>query len=156
MRKTLLINIWQVSAILHLTSSPLKLCKVGLGQTHIFTFLQKYLIGFKSRLWLGHSKTFTALCICHSCCVFRFIVLLESKPSAQSEVLNALWTGFLLRQSQYFGALSFSSILTSPSVPAAENSPSPYSAWGCYQHTLLLGWYSACDEQGLVPFKYDA
>ncbi len=31
-----------------------------------------------------------------------------------------LWTGFSLRLSQYFGALSFSSTLTSPSVPAAE------------------------------------
>ncbi len=30
-----------------------------------------------------------------------------------------LWTGFSLRLSQYFGALSFSSTLTSPSVPAA-------------------------------------
>ncbi len=31
-----------------------------------------------------------------------------------------LWTGFSLRLSQYFGALSFSSTLMSPSVPAAE------------------------------------
>ncbi len=53
-------------------------------------FLQKYLIGFKLRLWLGHSRTFTELCISHSCCVIRSIVLLEGKPSAQSEVLNAL------------------------------------------------------------------
>ncbi len=42
------------------------------------------------RLWLGHSRTFTALCISHSCCVLRVTVLLEDKPSAQSEVLNAL------------------------------------------------------------------
>ncbi len=55
---------------------------------HIFRFLQKYLIGFKLRLWLGHSRTFTALCISHACSVFRVTVLLE--PSAQSEVLNAL------------------------------------------------------------------
>ncbi len=34
-----------------------------------------------------------------------------------------LWTGFSLRLSQYFGALSFSSILLSPSVPAAEKQP---------------------------------
>ncbi len=57
---------------------------------HIFRFLQKYLIGFKLRLWLGHSRTFTELSISHSCCVFRSIVLLEGEPSAQSEVLNAL------------------------------------------------------------------
>ncbi len=54
-----------------------------------------------------------------------------------------LWIGFSLRLSQYFGALSFSSTLMSPSVPA--------TAWGCYQHTLLLGWYSAGDEQSWFP-----
>ncbi len=43
-----------------------------------------------AQLWLGHSRTFTALCISHSCCVLRVTVLLEDKPSAQSEVLNAL------------------------------------------------------------------
>ncbi len=57
---------------------------------HIFRFLQKYLIGFNLRLWLGHSRTFTELCIRHSCCVLRVIVLLEGEHSAQSEVLNAL------------------------------------------------------------------
>ncbi len=122
MRQALHIIIWQLSAILLLTSSPLKLCQVGWGQTHIFRFLQKYLTGFSPRLWLGHSKTFTALSISHSCCVFRSIVLLEGKPSAQFEVLNALDL-FSLRLSQYFGALSFSSTLTSPSVPAAEKQP---------------------------------
>ncbi len=34
-----------------------------------------------------------------------------------------LWTGFSLRLSLYFGALSFSSSLTSSSVPAAEKQP---------------------------------
>ncbi len=90
MWQALLISIWQLSAILLLTSSPLKLCQVGWGQTHIFRFLQKYLIGFKLRLWLGHSRTFTDLSISHSCCVFRSIVLLEGEPSAQSKVQNAL------------------------------------------------------------------
>ncbi len=56
----------------------------------MFKFLQKYLIGFKSRLWLGHSKTFTVLSISHSCCVLRVTVQLEGKPSPQSEVLNVL------------------------------------------------------------------
>ncbi len=48
-----------------------------------------YLIGFKHRLRLGHSRTFTELSISHSCCV-RVIVLLAGEPSAQSEILNAL------------------------------------------------------------------
>ncbi len=142
-RQALHIIIWQLSAILLLISSRLKLCQVGWGQMHIFRFLQKYLIGFNLRLWLGHSRTFTKLCISHSCCVFRVIVLLEGKPSAQSEVVNALdWVSLML--SLYFGALSFSSsTLTSPSVPAAEEQ---LHSMSCYQHTLLLGWYSACDE----------
>ncbi len=88
MRQALFISIWQLSAILLLTSSPLKLCQVGWGQMHIFRFLQKYLIGFKLRLWLGHSRIL--LSISHSCCVLRVMVLLEDEPSAQSEVLNAL------------------------------------------------------------------
>ncbi len=86
-------------------SSPFKLCQVRWGQTHIFRFLQKYLIGFNPRLWLGHSRTFTALSISHSCCVFVVIV-------------------------------SYHKV--------------------CYQHTLLLGWYSASDEQFLITFKLDA
>ncbi len=45
MLQALLIIIWQLSAILLLSSSPLKLCQVGWVQMHIFRFLQKYLIG---------------------------------------------------------------------------------------------------------------
>ncbi len=84
------IRIWQLSAILHFTSSHLKLCQVGWGQMYIFRFLQKYLIAFKPRLWLGHSRIFTEVSISHVCCVLRVNVLLEVEPSAQSEVLNAL------------------------------------------------------------------
>ncbi len=51
-----------------------------------------------------------------------------------------LWTGLSLRLSLYFGALIFSSTL--------KNSP---TAWGCYQHTLLLAWYSAGEEQSWFP-----
>ncbi len=90
MRQALLISISQLSAILLLTSSRLKLSQLGWGQTHIFRFLQKYWIGFKLRLWLGHSRTFTELSISYSCCVFRSIVLLEGEPSAQSKDLKAL------------------------------------------------------------------
>ncbi len=144
MRQALLISIWQLSALLLLTSSPLRLCQVGWGQMHIFRFLQKYLIGFKLRLWLGHSRTFTELSISHSCCVFRSIVLLEGKPSAQSEVLNALDWVFIKAVSIFWCIELF---FYSESLPL-KNSP---TAWGCYQHTLLLGWYSAGDEQSWFP-----
>ncbi len=90
MIQALIIIIWQLSAILLLASSLLKLCHVGWGQTHIFRFLQEYLIGLNPRLWLGHSRTFAGSSISHSCCVLRVIVMLECEPSAQSEVINAL------------------------------------------------------------------
>ncbi len=102
MRQALLISIWQLSAILLLISSPLKLCQVGWGQMHIFRFLQKYLLGFNLRLWLGHSRTFTELSISDSCCVLRVIVLLEGEPSAHSEVLNVLKSGLFIKAISIF------------------------------------------------------
>ncbi len=59
-----------------------------------------------------------------------------------------LWTGFSLRLSQYIGALSFSSMLASPSDLAAEKQP---HSMRLRQHTLRLGWYSAGDEQNGFP-----
>ncbi len=129
MRQDLHISIWQLSAILLLISSPLKLCQVGLGQTHIFRFLQKYLIRLKPRLWLGHSKTFTELSISHSCSVLRDIYLLEGEPSAQFEVLNALdWVFIKAVSILWCIELFFYS----------DESLSPChwkTAWGCSQHT---------------------
>ncbi len=137
MRQALLINIWQLSTVLLLTSSPLKLCQVGWWQTHTFRFLQKYLIGFNLRLWLGHSRTFTALCVSNSCCVFRVIVQQEGKYSAQSEVLNTLdWV--FINAISIFWCIELSSILFSwvPQSLPLKNSP---TAIGCYQHTVLWG-----------------
>ncbi len=65
-----------------------------------------------------------------------------------------LWTGFSLRLSLYFGALSFSSTLMSLSVPAAENSSTAWAAtstlyfWdgtlhvmssACFPSNMMLG-----------------
>ncbi len=53
-------------------------------------------IGFKSGLWLGHSRTFTELTPNVRCClgcVLSVIILLEGEPSALYEVLNALESG---------------------------------------------------------------
>ncbi len=58
-----------------------------------------------------------------------------------------LWTGFSLRLSLYFGALSFSSTLTSPSVPAAEKQPH----MRLLPAHFTLGWYCAGDEQSWFP-----
>ncbi len=53
--------------------------------------------GFSRNIWLGSSsgcgwatQEHSQSCLSYSCCVLRVIVLLEGKPSAQSEVLNAL------------------------------------------------------------------
>ncbi len=63
----------------------------------------------------------------------------------------ALWNRFSLRISLYFAPFSFPSTLTSLPVPAAEKHPHSSTPTGCYQHTLLLGWYSAGDEQSWFP-----
>ncbi len=139
MRQALLISIWQLSAILLLISSPLKLYQVGWGQMHIFKFLQKYLIGFKHRLWLGHSSTFTELSTIYSCCVLRVIVLLEEESSAQSAGLNALdWV--FIKDISIFWCIEIFFYSDESFSPCCWKTAS-------YQHTLLLGWYSAGDDQ---------
>ncbi len=108
--------------ILLLASSPLKLGQLGWGRCTFSGFSRNVLIGLKPRLWLGHSRTFTKLSISHSYCVLWVIVLLEGEPSARLRFWM-LWTGFSLRLSQYFGALSSSYTPTSPSVPAVVKQP---------------------------------
>ncbi len=142
------------------TVSPILLCKtsqapsgwMGSIGASVFRSLQSCSVAFKSGLWLGHSRTFTELSRSHSFVVLAVCLGLLScwkvnlLPSLRFWIIiiiiNAISINTLML-SQYFGALSFSSTLMSPSVLAAENSP---TAWGCYQHTLLLGWYSAGDE----------
>ncbi len=90
------------------------------------------------------TRTFTELSISHSCCVFMVIVLLEGEPSAQSEVLNALWILNLYILVHWAFLLLW---WVPQSLPLKNSS----TAWDCYQHTLLLGWYSAGDEQSRFP-----
>ncbi len=61
-----------------------------------------------------------------------------------------LWTGFSfrLKLSQYFGALSFSSILMSPSVPAAEKQPRRMRLLPAH---FNFGMYFAGDGQNWFP-----
>ncbi len=64
-----------------------------------------------------------------------------------------LRTGFSLRRSVYFGALSFLSTLMSPSVPAAEK---PLHSMRLLPAHFTFGMVSAGDEQCLVSIKHDA
>ncbi len=86
MRQALKI-IWQLSAIFLLTY--LALSGWMRADAH-FQVSPKMFDEFKSRFWLGHSRTFKELTISHSCCVLGVIVMLKGKASGQSEFLNAL------------------------------------------------------------------
>ncbi len=89
--------------------------------TAIFRSLQRCSIGFKSGLWLGHSRTVTELLWSHS-----FVILAVCLGSLSCWKVNlrpslrswALWRRFSSRISLYLP-----SIATSRPVPAAEKHP---------------------------------
>lgn len=85
---SLFISIWQLSAILLHSSSSVNFLLLGLGQMHIFRFLQKPLIDVLEvgPLRAIHRVVFKPLLLC----AFRVMVPLEDEPSVQSELLNAL------------------------------------------------------------------
>ncbi len=94
--------------------------------TAIFRSLQRCSIGFKSGLWLGHSRTVTELLWSHS-----FVILAVCLGSLSCWKVNlrpslrswALWRRFSSRISLYLTAFIFPSIATSRPVPAAEKQP---------------------------------
>ncbi len=94
--------------------------------TAIFRSLQRCSIGFKSGLWLGHSRTFTELSCSHSFVILAVCLAslpywkVNLRPSLRS---RALWSRFSSRMSLYIAAFIFPSILTSLPVPAAEKHP---------------------------------
>ncbi len=147
MWQALLISIWQLPAIL---LPPLKLCQVGWGVDAHFRLLQKYLIGFKLRLWLGHSRIFTELPISHSYCVLGPLSLLEDKPSARLRFWM-LWTGF---SSLYFGAWDFLLLWRSPSVPATEKEP--HSIEAATAHFTFGMVFCRWRRNACFSFKHDA
>ncbi len=94
--------------------------------TAIFRSLQRCSSGFKSGLWLGHSRTVTELLWSHS-----FVILAVCLGSLSCWKVNlrpslrswALWRRFSSRISLYPAAFIFPSIATSRPVPAAEKHP---------------------------------
>ncbi len=146
MRQALLISIWQLSANLLLTSSPLKASSGWMGADAHFQVSPEIFDWVQSQAVAGQLKDIE-LYISHSWCVLRVIVLLEGEPSAQSEVLNALdWV--FIKAISIFCCTERSFYSDESLSPATENSP---TAWACCQETLLLGWYSAGDEQSWFP-----
>ncbi len=152
MQQALLISIWQLSAMLLLTSSPLKLSQVGWGRC---TFS-----GFSRNTWLSSSSGSGWATHGHSqsCLQATLAVCLGSLSCWKVNLLPSLrfwmlWTGFSLRLSWYFGALSFSSTLMCPSVPAAEQQPHSMRllpAHFTFGMVLCRRWAE------LVSFKNDA
>ncbi len=119
--------------------------------TAIFRSLQRCSIGFKSGLWLGHSRTVTELLWSHSFVILAVclgvIVLLEGKPSAQSEVLSTLEKVFV-QDIPVLGRIHLSLDCNQSSCPCSWKTPP--TAWCCHHHASLLGLYWTGDEQCLV------
>ncbi len=134
--------IWGSSAIPPCRSSP-----VQSWWTTIFRSLQRCSIGFKSGLWLGHSRTVTELLWSHS-----FVILAVCLGSLSCWKVNlwpnlrswALWRRFSSRISLYLAAFIFSSIATSRPVPAAEKHPHSMMlhCWDCIGQVMSSAWFS--------------
>jgi hypothetical protein len=116
--------IWGVSPVLHCTSSQALAGWMGSVTAQIFSVsLQRCLIGFKSGLWLGHSRTLRDLSRSNSCVVWL---------SAYGRCPVGRWTFTPVWGPESFGAgsyrasfctflrSSFPTILTSLPVPATD------------------------------------
>ncbi len=89
-----------------------------------------------------------------SCLVSSRGVSVSSHPySPEMFRFWILWTGFALRLSLYFGALSFSSTLMSSSVPAAEKQPHSMRLLPAH---FTFGMLLCRRWAELVSFKHDA
>ena len=92
----------------------------GTFYTAIFMSRQDCSFGFKSWLWLGHSRTFRYLSRSHSCVVLDVCLgslscwKVNLHPSLRSWVL---WSRFSSRISMYFAPFIFALILTGLPVP---------------------------------------
>ncbi len=109
-----------------------------------FQVSPEYLTGFNPRLWLGHSQ---------SCLLATLVVCLGSLSCWKLNLLHSLgfwvlWTGFSLRPSQYLVHWAFFLLWRVLQSLLLKNIPKHEAA---YQNTLLLGWYSARDEQSWFP-----
>ena len=108
------------------SANPFNLGQVGWGES-LHSYFQVYPEMFD--LWLGHSRTFLH-CLG---CALRVVVLLESEPSPQSEVLSTLEQVFIkdlctLLSSSLPRFWPVSQSLTLKIIP---------TAWCCHHHASL-------------------
>jgi len=127
--------------------------------TAIFRSLQRCSIGFKSGLWLGHSRTATEFMWSHS-----FVVLAVCLGSLSCWKVNlwpslrsrALCKRFLSRISLYRISLYYPYTSFFPQLQQVVLSlqlKNTRTAWCCHHHASLLRLYWTGDEQCLVPFR---
>ncbi len=147
--------IWGSFAIPPCRSSPvLAGWMVNVGGQPFFRSLQRCSIGFKSGLWLGHSRTVTELLWSHS-----FVILavclgsfscweLNLRPSLRSW---ALWRRF---SSGYPCTWPHSSFPRLQPVVLSLQLKTPPQHDAATHHASLLGLYWTGDEQGLVFFLH--
>ncbi len=139
--------IWGSSAIPPCRSSPvLSGWMVKRWWTAIFRSLQRCSIGFKSGLWLGHSRTVTELLWSHS-----FVILAVCLGSLSCWKVNlrpslrswALWRRFSSRMSLYLAAFIFPSIATVVLSLQLKNTPTAWCCPPCFTvGTVLDRWWA--------------
>ena len=127
----------------------LKLCQLD-GECHwtaIFKSFHRFSMGFKSELWLGHSRTFTFLFWTHSSVALA--VCLGSLSSCDVNLLHSLmsfvlWSRFSSRICLHLAAFIVPSILASLPVHAAEKHPhSMMLPPPCFMVRMVLdGWWA--------------
>ncbi len=120
--------------------------------TAIFRSLQRCSIGFKSGLWLGHSRTVTELLWSHS-----FVILAVCLGSLSCWKVNlrpslrswALWRRFSSRISLYLAAFIFPLDCNQSSCPCSWKTPPQHDAattmlhcWDCIGQVMSSAWFS--------------
>ncbi len=120
--------------------------------TAIFRSLQRCSIGFKSGLWLGHSRTVTELLWSHS-----FVILAVCLGSLSCWKVNlrpslrswALWRRFSSRISLYLAAFNISLDCNQSSCLCSWKTPPQHDAattmlhcWDCIGQVMSSAWFS--------------
>ncbi len=150
------IYFWTVSPIFLYKTSQAPSGWMGNIGASVFRSLQSWSITFKSGLWLRHSRTFTELSRSHSFVILAVCLGLSScwkmnlLPSLRFWIIiiNAISINSLMINLNILVHWDFFLLWRVPQSLSLKNSP---TAWGCFHHTLLLGWYSAGDEQSWFP-----
>ncbi len=145
--------IWGSSAIPPCRSSPvLSGWMVNVGGQPIFRSLQRCSIGFKSGLWLGHSRTVTELLWSHS-----FVILAVCLGSLscwkvnlrpRSEVLSTLEKVFV-QDIPVLGRIHLSLDCNQSPCPCSWKTPPQHDAattmlhcWDCIGQVMSSAWFS--------------